>query len=74
LIDVCERGARRSGYRLDALAHDAASAESSLSAEWLTITIGLIAASVAAGSAFSQATDNPVFTLSAFGWTFFVGA
>jgi ESS family glutamate:Na+ symporter len=46
----------------------------SFSAERLTVTIALIAASVAAGGALAQATENPVFTLPAFVWTLFVGA
>ncbi|HEY2817784.1 MAG TPA: sodium/glutamate symporter [Casimicrobiaceae bacterium] len=58
----------------EALAHDAAESVGSFSAERLTITIGLIAASIAAGGALAQATENPVFTLPAFVWTLFVGA
>ncbi len=58
----------------EALAHDAAAAEGPFSAERLTVTIGLIAASVAVGTLLSQGTENPVFTLPTFVWTLFVGA
>jgi ESS family glutamate:Na+ symporter len=58
----------------EALAHDAAEANTPFTADRLTVTIVLIAASVAAGTALSRWTDNPVFTLPAFVWTLFVGA
>ncbi len=58
----------------EALAHDAAEAAGPFTPERLTITIVLVAASIAAGTALSQLTQNPVFTLPAFVWTLFVGA
>src|SRR5262249_10275991 len=58
----------------EALAHDAAEAKTPFTADRLTITIVLIAASVAAGTALSRWTDNPGFTLPVFVWTLFAGA
>jgi len=58
----------------EALARDAAKAEGPFTPERLTITILLVAVSIAAGTALSQLTANPVFTLPAFVWTLFVGA
>ena len=58
----------------EALAHDEAEAKGPFTAERLTVTILLVAVSVAAGTALAQWTDNPVFTLPAFVWTLFVGA
>ena len=43
-------------------------------AERLTITIMLIAASAATGAALAQWTENVVFTLPTFVWTLLVGA
>jgi len=68
------RGAPLGMPASETFARDGAEAEGSFSAARLTVTIGLIAASIAAGSALAQATDNPVFTLPAFVWTLFVGA
>ena len=41
--------------------------------DW-TVTILLVAASVALGAALSRWTENPVFTLPVFVWALFVGA
>ena len=68
------RGAPLGVSAAEALAHDAAAAEGPFSPERLTVTIGLIAASVAVGNMLSQWTENPVFTLPTFVWTLFVGA
>ncbi len=68
------RGAPLGVPAAEALAHDAAAAQGPFSAERLTVTIGLIAASVAAGSLLSAWTENPVFALPTFVWTLFVGA
>jgi len=57
----------------EALGHDAAEAITPFTADRLTVTIVLVAASVAAGTALSRWTDNPVFTLPPFVWTLFVG-
>lgn len=67
------RGAPLGVSAAEALAHDAAAAEGPFSPERLTVTIGLIAASVAVGNMLSQWTENPVFTLPTFVWTLFVG-
>ena len=68
------RGAPLGGPAGDVLAHDDAEAQDAFSAERLTVTIALIAASVAVGSALARTTVNPVFTLPPFVWTLFVGA
>jgi ESS family glutamate:Na+ symporter len=57
-----------------ALPHDEAEASGPFTAERLTLTILLIAASAAAGTKLAQLTDNAVFTLPAFVWTLLVGA
>jgi len=58
----------------DASAHDEAEAQGPFTAERLTVTILLVAASIALGTALTQWTENPVFTLPSFVWTLFVGA
>ena len=68
------RGAALGVPAAEALAHDAAEAAGPFSPERLTVTIALISASVAAGTALSQWTENPVFTLPTFVWALFVGA
>lgn len=67
------RGAPLGASSADALAHDDAEAQGPFTAERLTVTILLVAASIALGTALSQWTENPVFTLPAFVWTLFVG-
>lgn len=57
-----------------ALPHDAAEAVEPFTAERLTVTIMLVATSIAVGTALSRLTENPVFTLPTFVWTLFVGA
>jgi ESS family glutamate:Na+ symporter len=57
-----------------ALAHDEAEAVEPFTAQRLTVTIMLVATSVAVGGALSRLTENPVFTLPTFVWTLFVGA
>ena len=58
----------------EARAHDEAEATGPFTAARLTVTILLIAASVAAGAALAAWTENPVFMLPTFVWTLFVGA
>jgi len=58
----------------EARAHDAAEATGPFTAERLTVTIMLIATSVAAGTALARLTENPVLTLPTFVWALFVGA
>lgn len=53
--------------------HDAAAAEGPFTPERLTVTIALIGASIAGGTALAGWTDNPVFTLPTFVWTLFTG-
>jgi len=57
-----------------ALPRDEAEATGPFTAERLTITIMLIAASAAVGTALARWTENPVFTLPTFVWTLLVGA
>ena len=68
------RGAPLGVSAAEGLAHDAAEAVGPFTPERLTVTILLVAVSVAAGTALSQWTENPVFTLPTFVWTLFVGA
>jgi glutamate:Na+ symporter, ESS family len=58
----------------EALSHDAAESAGAFTAQRLTVTILLIAASVALGTAISKLAENPTFTLPTFVWTLFVGA
>jgi len=68
------RGAPLGPSGTEALSHDGAEATTPFTAERLTVTIVLIATSVAAGTVLSQWTENPVFALPTFVWTLFVGA
>jgi len=68
------RGAPLGASGTEALSHDGAEATTPFTAERLTVTIVLIATSVAAGTVLSQWTENPVFALPTFVWTLFVGA
>jgi ESS family glutamate:Na+ symporter len=60
--------------KAEALPHDAAAASGAFTPQRLTVTILLIATSVALGTALSRLAENPTFTLPAFVWTLFVGA
>lgn len=68
------RGAPLGLRASEAMTHDAAEASGPFTADRLTVTIMLIAASAAAGTALVQWTDNAVFTLPPFVWTLLVGA
>jgi ESS family glutamate:Na+ symporter len=68
------RGAPLGVPRNEALAHDAAASSGAFTPQRLTVTILLIAASVAIGSTISRLVENPTFTLPTFVWTLFVGA
>ena len=68
------RGAPLGISSADASAHDQAEAQGPFTAERLTVTILLVAVSVALGTKLSQWTENRVFTLPAFVWTLLVGA
>jgi glutamate:Na+ symporter, ESS family len=58
----------------EALTHDAAESSGAFTPQRLTVTIFLIATSVAVGAAVSRLAENPTFTLPTFVWTLFVGA
>ena len=58
----------------NALTHDEAATVEPFTPERLSVTIMLVAASVAAGGALSQLTENAAFSLPSFVWTLFVGA
>jgi glutamate:Na+ symporter, ESS family len=58
----------------EALTHDAAESTGAFTPQRLTVTIFLIATSVALGAAISRLAENPTFTLPTFVWTLFVGA
>jgi len=60
--------------KAEALPHDAAAASGAFTPQRLTVTILLIATSVALGTALSRLAENPTFTLPAFVWPLFVGA
>ena len=60
--------------KAEALPHDAAAASGAFTPQRLTVTILLIATSVALGTALSRLAENPTFTLPAFVWTLFFGA
>ena len=68
------RGAPLGAPTEQAMAHDAAEASGPFTADRLTVTIMLIAASAALGTALATWTDNLVFTLPAFVWTLLVAA
>ena len=67
------RGAPLGLTASEATTHDAAEASGPFTADRLTVTIMLVAASAAAGSALVRWTDNAIFTLPAFVWTLLVG-
>jgi ESS family glutamate:Na+ symporter len=68
------RGAPLGVSKTEALAHDAAESLGAFTPQRLTVTILLVAASVALGSTISRFAENPTFTLPTFVWTLFVGA
>ncbi len=68
------RGAPLGVSKSEAMSHDAAESTGAFTAQRLTVTILLIAASVAIGNAVSRFAENPTFTLPTFVWTLFVGA
>jgi ESS family glutamate:Na+ symporter len=68
------RGAPLGVSRNESMTHDAAASSGAFTPQRLTVTILLIAASVALGTTLSRLTENPTFTLPAFVWTLFVGA
>ncbi len=71
---VKARGGPLGVSKIEALPHDAAESKGTFTPQRLTVTILLIAASVALGTAISRFAENPTFTLPVFVWTLFVGA
>jgi ESS family glutamate:Na+ symporter len=67
------RGAPLGVPKTEILSHDEAEARGTFTSQRLSVTILLIAASVAMGTALSQWAENPSFTLPTFVWTLFVG-
>lgn len=68
------RGAPLGVDQSETLAHDAAESAGAFTPQRLTVTILLIAASIAIGTTISRLAENPTFTLPTFVWTLFVGA
>jgi len=68
------KGAPMGVSESEAHAHDAAEAEGAFSPMRLIVVIGLIAASIAAGTALAAWAANPTFTLPTFVWALFVAA
>jgi ESS family glutamate:Na+ symporter len=68
------RGVPLGVSRNEALPHDAAESSGTFTPQRLTVTILLIAASVAIGSTISRFAENPTFALPMFVWVLFVGA
>jgi ESS family glutamate:Na+ symporter len=75
LIEKLRAGGAPLGVsKTEALPHDAAESSEAFTPQRLTVTILLIAASIALGSTLARLAENPTFTLPAFVWTLFVGA
>jgi len=74
LIDRLKaRGSPLGIAKADALAHDGAEATGAFTPQRLTVTILLIAASVALGAALARWMEDSAFALPTFVWTLFVG-
>ena len=67
------RGAPLGVAKTEVMSHDNAESAGAFTPQRLTVTILLIAASVALGTALARWADNPTFTLPPFVWTLFVG-
>ena len=67
------RGASLGVAKSEVLAHDGAEAAGPFTPQRLSVTILLIAASVALGTGLSRWAENPTFALPTFVWTLFVG-
>ena len=67
------RGAPLGVPKAEVLTHDGAESGGAFTPERLTVTILLIAACMALGTALSSWAENPTFTLPTFVWTLFVG-
>jgi len=59
--------------KAELLTHDSAESGGAFTPQRLSVTILLIAASVALGTALSRWAENPTFALPTFVWTLFVG-
>jgi ESS family glutamate:Na+ symporter len=74
LIERLEaRGASLGVPRSEMLSHDNAAATGAFTPQRLSVTILLLAASVALGTALARWAENPTFALPSFVWTLFVG-
>jgi ESS family glutamate:Na+ symporter len=67
------RGAPLGVPKAEVLTHDSAESAGAFTPQRLSVTILLIAACVALGTALSRWAENPTFTLPTFVWTLFVG-
>ena len=67
------RGAPLGVPKAEVLTHDGAESGGAFTPQRLTVTILLIAACMALGTALSSWAENPTFTLPTFVWTLFVG-
>jgi ESS family glutamate:Na+ symporter len=75
LIEKLRAGGAPLGVsKTEALPHDAAESSGAFTPQRLTVTILLIAASIALGSTMARLAENPTFTLPTFVWTLFAGA
>jgi ESS family glutamate:Na+ symporter len=68
------RGAPLGVSKAEVLTHDGAESGGAFTPQRLSVTILLIAACIALGTAISRWTENATFTLPTFVWTLFVGA
>ena len=67
------RGAPLGVPKAEMLAHDSAASTDAFTPQRLSVTILLLAGSVALGTALSRWAENPTFALPSFVWTLFVG-
>ena len=67
------RGAPLGVAKAEILTHDGAESGGAFTPQRLSVTILLIAACLALGTALSRWAENPTFTLPTFVWTLFVG-
>ncbi len=73
IVRLKSRGSPLGVSKAEVLTHDNAESGGAFTPQRLSVTILLIAGSVALGAALSRWADNPIFTLPTFVWTLFVG-